>query len=260
MRIVDRLIKFELSKLFHSVSFYVCGACLLVLSVLGELMLMFAETLFGNLTFKDLADYGLYSGTICLVKASSMGNLPMLLGIFISISICSEYSGKTFKNVWSRGFSRMQTFIAKTVVACVAALIYVVSMMFVCFLFASILCGVGKELTRNEIGSINVQICIVLAIACFFVMIAFVFKRRSIAVVIAVMAPSLLTIGSTAIDYMLQLKNIDYQVSELIITNQLTLVSMSFDNVVLAKGFLVAVGYIVSSVVLGYMGMKNDEI
>lgn len=256
---MDRIIKFEFSKLFHSASFYVCGGCVMLLALLGELLLMFTETFFGY-SFKELGTLGLYSGTICLTNGASMGNLPMILGILVAISIGSEYSNKTFKNVWSRGFSRFQSYVAKLIVMSVAALIYALLMMIVCFLLGTALCGIGKPLEVTQLIALIIQLFLVVALAVAFCLIAFMFKKTSISVVIAVMIPSLLSMGASAIDLAFKFKEIDFEISPFILTNQIALIAIDQDTVTISKAFICGVVYLVFCSISGYFVMRKDEI
>lgn len=254
---LGKLVRFELKKSFSSISFYICGICMICISISSQVLIGALDKFFNGVS--NLAQYG-YSGCSILLKAISSADYPILIGIFVTIGICREYSQKTFKNVWSRGFSRSEVYFSKVIAYMVVAVIYSLVLMIVDFVLGSIIFGVGTFYTK-DILNILVQILDSIAYTLIFVCVSFVFKKTAIAIVIAVAVPSLLSLGTIAIDYALMMANVNFRVSDFLISNALAqLIDQNVENEYLAKGFLIAAAYIIISIVIGIWRVRKDEI
>lgn len=255
-----KLIKFELTNIFKGISFYICGASILVMAISSIGVRALADMLMTGLSIPDLNGIG-YSGQMFLLQSPSQSDFPLLIGILATICVCSGYSEKTYRNLWSRGFSRVQVFAGKAISISVAAIVYCIISMISGFIVGSIVWGVGANWNLEVMLAIIIEILTCIAIGLLYVATSFIFKKMGICIVIAVMTPSLLTIGSTAMDYILEFKEISFRVSPYIINNVLFEVSVTpNDKMVLASGFLCFAAYFVTAIVVGIMGMRKDEI
>ena len=255
---MSNLLHFEFIKLFKSVSFYICGACMILIGMFsfGALALADSFMFAGGLS---LADIG-YSGISFMNKIMSVSDFPVLIGILVSIGICSEYHSKTFKNIWSRGFSRAQVFIAKSIVYSVAAIMYAAVLMILGLLIGTVLWGIGP-INTNVILSLLIQLVMSVAYAMIFVMVAFVFKNTAISVVIAVSCPSMITLGGTILDYILEWRQINIKVSDYLLSANLSFLAIGdASSFVMARAFLIAVAYIITGLTFGLYSMRKDEI
>lgn len=256
---MNRLVKFELIKLFHSVSFYICGVMAIFMGLMSVgAMLLYDTFMYGNVV--SLTRLG-YSGLRIMFTMISVSDFPLLIGIIISIGICIEYSGKTFKNVWARGFSRTSVFAAKAIAYSIAALCYGAVLMLIGFIFGTIFWGVGQGQFLTTLLTILVELLACIAYALLFVMVAFAVKKTALAVVIAVACPSLISLGATIIDYILEAKKINFSVGTYLLTTNLSYLSVPNPEArYLAMTFLVSIGYIATALVFGVLSMRKDEI
>ena len=257
---MNRLIRFEMNATFKRLSFYVCALCIILMSVLGVYMEAVPELLFGNLKMSMLNQIG-FCGARSGITAISFSDFPVLIGIYASLSICTDYSQKTMKNVWSRGFSRTQVFFAKAFSVVVVSLIYGLLSIISAFITGTLLWGVGSVNPEFYIISVLVQLTACIGIGLAFNMTSFAFKKMGLAIVTAVIGPSLLSLGSSILDAYMQYKEIAFEVSPYVLSNVMYNFSNNYtDSLFIAKTFLTAVGYIVFSLYLGWMSMRKDQL
>lgn len=256
---MGRLIKFELIKMFKQISFYICGGCILLFSVLSVCIGIFTKNVFGDLVslFGEMP-----SGYKYTVSAINSCNYTVILAIVICIGICVDYSRKTFKNIWARGFTRTQVFIAKEVSAVVAALIYGISSMLVSFALSSIVFGVGNNWDGITFVALLMQLVICVAFASVFVSIAFFVKNLAAALVISILGVSLVSLGATIIELIGSFYEVDIQVKQFLLTENLTRLSsyytITVDNICMS--FLCSVGFIATFMVCAWLKLRKDEL
>lgn len=255
------LIKYELISIFKGISFYICLLSIIVLSISGVGTLAVTDVLFSGADIKTLAVLG-YSGKRFLLLSPSQSDFALLIGVLATINVCLGYSSKTYRNFWSRGFSRLDTFIGKAVAISVASVIFCIASMITGFITGLIFWGAGDfSDIKSIVLSIILEILICIAIGLLYLATAFIFKNMGISIVIAVASPSLMTIGSTVIDYILEYKNLGIRFSQFILSNELYDVAEYGNNEkVLATAFLCFAAYFITALVAGYLGMRKDEI
>ena len=252
-----RLLKFERIKLFSSVSFYVVGGCMLSIGASSLVLLCMMDSfLYGNGHGVDSLGYtGIQLSHMVLTTC----DFPLLMGILVAIGICTEYSGKTFKNIWSRGFTRAETFFAKILTYALAAIIYSIILVVITFLVGTAVFGPG-EVNIYSFLVILVEIVGCIAFSAVFSAVAFLFKKTAVAVVIAVAVPSLINTGVTLLDIYFEYKKIDIHLSDYVLSGQLAKLYSMPTAKNLAISFILSFAYIVTAIVVGYFSMKKDEI
>lgn len=257
---MSRIIRFELINLFKGISFYICGVCAIIMAVSSIGIRAIADCFMYGIGVKDLVNIN-YSGRMFLLFSPSQSDIPLLLGIVVAISVCSGYSGKTYRNIWSRGITRTETFAAKSVQAAVAGICFGLSTMIVGFLAGTAMWGIGKGWDYHIFLSAILELLLCACLGIVYCALSFVVKNMGVAVVIAVASPSLMTIGSAVLDYILEYKNIDLRVSNLVISNTMyNLSEAPYDEKMLATAFLCFAGYIITFLLFGWYGMRKDEI
>lgn len=254
------LIKFELINVFKGISFYVCLASIILMSVISVGVKALSDMILFGADMTKLEQYG-YSGQMFLLISPSQSDFPLLIGILATILICSGYSQKTYRNQWGRGFSRGQVYFAKCFAVVMASIVYVLASMIMGFVTGTIFWGVGNGWNGNFFLAALIEIIICISIGIMYASFAFIFKKMALAIVFAVMSPSLLTIGSTALDFILEYKGASLRVSQYVLSNTLYVVADGYTNMkVLTDGLLCGLLYIVTFAVAGYFAMRKDEI
>ncbi len=250
---MDRLIKFELNEMFKRKSFFWC----LFFLVIGTVASLLMTGVMNDLVFDTGWDLDGYS---CAIDGFSTSNFSLLLGILTSISICSDYSEKTNKNIYSRGFTRLQLFLSKSLSIYLAAIIYCLVPTVVGFIVGSVSGGTGLRYFDTEfIFIILVQIFLALAFASLYIFISFTLKKMATAVVFSVIILSLIETGLTIIQLVLDYKEIDFPIDKIVITTHMVEITYG-DTKELIFAFLLSIVYIVGFSVVSYRFMRKDEV
>ncbi len=120
---MGQLFRFEFRKLFRQKSFYICGCVLIGLILLTAITLNMIYSLSqgnmeaGGVTVSASDDGFLYTGIYMLVGAVSSSNFTIVLAIFLSLFVCSDYTNGTLKNIIARGYSRTRIYAVKYMVS-----------------------------------------------------------------------------------------------------------------------------------------------
>lgn len=269
------LIRADLKKLFKAKSLYVCMFIAIVLGVSMSLLYDYFWQERGQniaLWYALMNQYGMK--TDMLDEAFSQipsQNLLSYINIFLSdgaiwligapcvCAFCAaEYNAGTYKNLVSRGCSKIKLFISKTIVSVTELLL--ISLVYV--IAGSITALPHIELkTDMETGSIVFMIFIylllIIASASVFVMLTIIFRRSGFAVAAAIAAPmliaSLMQIAALASPDLSEL-------STYILMNTFVTVQKSVAAGNGWKELLTAIGYIIVSGFLGGFIFKKSEI
>ncbi len=115
---MKRLLKFELHKLLRQKSYYICGAVMLFMSLMSILLL--------NLMNDAFAAEGIMAVSAAEVCLSAISSACFITasGVFVAINACGDFSERTIKNIYARGFSKTKVFFAKLITMLVAITAY----------------------------------------------------------------------------------------------------------------------------------------
>lgn len=194
-----KLLQFELFKLRKQKSLYICSAIILAglfLSVAASFVL--TRTL-GGLDGLFEEEIPVPTAVDMVLSAVSAADFTLIAGIFIALYVCGDYSQKTIKNIYSRGFSRSDVYFAKLII-CVG---YVVIMYIITELFAL---AVGSAFFGFEPQGGNIfwlllgQLFVCIASASFCYAIANIIKKTGVVLAIVILVPVALTVILTLVD------------------------------------------------------------
>ena len=129
---MGQLFRFEFRKLFRQKSFYICGCVLIGLILLTAVTLNMIYSLSqgnmeaGGVTVSASDDGFLYTGIYMLVGAVSSSNFTIVLAVFLSLFVCSDYTNGTLKNIIARGYSRTRIYAVKYMASLAATTCYTI--------------------------------------------------------------------------------------------------------------------------------------
>ena len=126
---MGNMLKFECRRLFKKPSFYVClGLCaaFIILNIV-VMRIAFNETLryYDSMSnFKERFAEN-FSPHMLVLENAGVSMMSTIMAIFMGIFVCEDRVRGTIKNIYARGYSRTDVFLAKFIVASVtAALIF----------------------------------------------------------------------------------------------------------------------------------------
>ncbi len=258
-----KLLKFELFKLRKHKSLYICSAIILaglLLSVLASFALTKA---LGNFIEEEIP---LPTAIDTVLSAVSASDFTLIVSIFIALYVCGDYSQKTIKNIYSRGFSRSHVYFSKLII-CIA---YVVVMFVITEVFSL---AIGSALFGFEPQGGKVfwlllgQLFVCIASASFCYAIATVIKKTGVVLAIVILVPVALTVILTLVDTLIKVNMKDFLNTESFALSDYwldgMLVVLSDTAVSVTKtvvSCILPVIYAVVFLTAGYMFNRNTEV
>ena len=189
------LLKFEFYNLFHKKSLYVCAA------VMAGLLILVKVT-----SWAIVQDGGI-SYAVCVPEAMVYGltdaDVAMFAGIFISIYVCMDFQYGTCKNIYARGFSRGNVYVAKFVAVCVSTLILYLVAMLTELVCCRVLFGFSEYVDANYALIFLSQIFFLLANAALIYAIGMGTRKTGTTVVFSLLTSSMVNLVLSLIDGLL---------------------------------------------------------
>jgi len=267
---MNRLLSFEFRRLLKSKAFLICIIVGSVLSVLGVAIAKYTSDMlnsFGGGLGVELD--GLtngYSGIKFLVQAGGDSDTTIFFAIFITIFVCADFSEGTIKNILSRGFSREQVFVAKSLVMIVAGVIFGLINMLVSFLAGSIAFGIGTGFSLKLIGILLLQLLGLISYVMFDVLLAVLFTKAggamTLGIIIPMLTPILGQLGDLAICGIFEDLEFggDYVSRYFVSTNLSYISKLNPDGKTLAFASVIFCIYIIIFTLLGYLAIRKKEV
>lgn len=178
-----KLLNFEFRKLIRQKSFYICIAAMLALLVgsayTTELM-----------TAKSGVEDPSLSGISYLMEAISGSALSAVLAVFIPLFICEDYTSGTIRNIITRGFSRLEIFIAKLIAVLAATVIITAVCLAAAYLVGTAFWGAGEpSLGSEQIKILLCQLAVIAAYATMFFAISSMLQKVGGSIAICLILP-----------------------------------------------------------------------
>ena len=178
-----KLLNFEFRKLIRQKSFYICIAVMLLLLVGSAYTteLMTAESGIEDPTL---------SGINYLMEAISGSALSAVLAVFIPLFICEDYASGTIRNIITRGFSRLEMFIAKLIAVLAATVLMTAVCLAASYLVGTAFWGAGEpSLGSEQIKILLCQLAVIAAYATMFFAISSMLQKVGGSIAICLILP-----------------------------------------------------------------------
>lgn len=198
---MKKLMKFELRQLFRMKSFYICLLISMAFTALSVIVNVFIAKETGTQQGSALAFDSLLS-------VVSNGQLEILLAVFVSLFICSDYMEGTIKNVISHGFSRGQVYFVKYIILILTGWIFAICDMVLSFVMMVAMRGVGTPST-NLLSVLLINFLIIVAFVSLFQFFAVFFRKNGGAIAVGIVFPLCLSIVITVFQALLRNTNLD---------------------------------------------------
>ena len=156
-----KLLNFEFRKLIRQKSFYICIAAMLA-------RLVGSASPTELMTAKSGVEDPSLSGISYLMEAISGSALSAVLAVFIPLFICEDYASGTIRNIITRGFSRLEMFIAKLIAVLAATVIMTAVCLAAAYLVGTAFWGAGEPSLGSE--QIKILLCQLAGIAAYATM------------------------------------------------------------------------------------------
>ena len=178
-----KLLNFEFRKLIRQKSFYICIAAMLALLVgsayTTELM-----------TAKSGVEDPSLSGISYLMEAISGSALSAVLAVFIPLFICEDYASGTIRNIITRGFSRLEIFVAKLIAVLAATVLMTAVCLAAAYLVGTAFWGAGEpSLGSEQIKILLCQLSVIAAYATLFFAVSSMIQKVGGSIAICLILP-----------------------------------------------------------------------
>ena len=178
-----KLLNFEFRKLIRQKSFYICIAALLA-PLVGSAYT--PELLTANRGVEDPS----LSGISYLMEAISGSALSAVLAVFIPLFICEDYASGTIRNIITRGFSRLEMFIAKLIAVLAATVLMTAVCLAAAYLVGTAFWGAGEpSLGSEQIKILLCQLAVIAAYATMFFAISSMLQKVGGSIAICLILP-----------------------------------------------------------------------
>lgn len=249
---MKKLLKFELYKLKKTKSLYICSAIILALLLFSLLIRLLLTKTWGEELMEKPSAVG------SMLSSINSSDFILVVGIFIALYVCGDFSQHTIKNIFSRGFSRAGVYFSKLII-CVA---YVVIMYFITVLFGLAMSSAffGYRAEEGHILALLFgQLLVCIAYATFAFSLSYIIKRTGIAVAVVIFAPTVISLVLALIDAAIQSES--FQISNYWLDGILLRLSATASSVkVIVVSCILPVVYSALFVTLGYFINGNAEV
>lgn len=203
---MGKMLLFELRKLFRQKSFYICGIVVTAIMILSVFMCYSVEQVMNHMDgMSNMMSE--YNGCYMLLSAIPSASVSLILAIFISIYVCSEYSDMTIRNIIARGYTRAQFYVTKLVVSCLVAVIYIVLVWLAAFSLGTLIWGMGDGFAPGMVlRNLAIQVLVTLGEVAMYHFFAALFQKLGAAIALGILVPTLMRPGVMAIDYLTKYK------------------------------------------------------
>ena len=195
-----KLLKFEWRKLWRQKSLYICFGVGLLIAALFIILGKVLENRFG-------VEFGTATGSLLgmLPKSGFMS----LLGIYLALFVCSDFSQHTIKNIYARGYSRTAVYAAKYLISLGVALAMALLYLVFSFFFTLILGAPLGSLTGEQWAALVLQLWILVGIHALYFGIAMMIGKTGGSVAINVIGISLVF---SIIGLLISILDIDFDI------------------------------------------------
>lgn len=260
---MGRLLRSEFYRLFKSISFFVCTLIIIVLSVGSAFLYEWSYRIAQQQGFSGMMP--LYEDGISYgLMTFSGGNTLILMAIFITIFVTSEYAHGTMKNTISKGYQRYQIYLSKLITMLVGTSLILIVMFVTGVITGSLIRGSIGDLSGDKFGillaTLGIQLLLHAAFVAVFVMIANTIRNNG--GVIAINIVGILIVFPLI-----------FQALDLIFTNKVVLSKYSMQmNITLfgqltqlqseavIRAVLLGAAYLVATTVIGIFAFNKTDV
>lgn len=194
---MGNLLRYNLRKLSREKSFYITLGINLALIMLSVLVMVVRYHMYTSDLERDYVESVLrpmLHGTNFFLSSPAQNMFLMLTGIFVAITVCSDFSQRTIRNMYARGYSRLSCYVAKVLTVVIALTVaYAVSML-VSFAATQLFIGDIDGDFGKIAAVIGLQYLTVLASGMFILMLSMLMRKTGGAVASAVLAPNVISL------------------------------------------------------------------
>ncbi|MBE7064643.1 MAG: ABC transporter permease [Ruminococcaceae bacterium] len=211
---MKELLRFEFRKLFQMKTLYIFAGVIVAVLTLNIVTYKFTDVLLQSdaleATGMDFSIFfsGPFDGKKFLVSALLNTEAVLSLAVVISLINCSDFSSGAIKNIFAKGYSRLEVLFAKITASMFVALIFTaISYLFGFFLGCTMWQDIGSDWNLKIIWILLVQIMLMFAYSAMFCFMASFIKKTAGTMVLSIGIPMSFEIIFLVINVLVNDKN-----------------------------------------------------
>lgn len=193
------LLKFEFRNLWQQKSLYIVFGIGLVSIVLA----MMVANIFLEIS------HATANATEIMVSVLVMSNLVTLLGVYLALFVCNDFSQHTIKNIYARGYSRSAVYFSKYIVSLLVTIVVTLLYMAFGFLVALILGGYVGDMPAGKWGDLALQLWVVVGLHGLFFGVSMMVSKIAGSLALNLVG---VTIAFSLLNAIFQIAKIDFNV------------------------------------------------
>jgi len=260
------IIKSDFYKLKKSKAFWICTALCVIFGIM-MVMAIHTET---QIDLQAGAGHDYETALQNSIDASAVWGLkqflPMnisalIVGIFISVFITSEFSYGTIKNTLSRGADRVQVFLSKFLVCGVASVVMQILFMSALIVTGSVVWGYDPQGVASTGGLISVvlsQLLVILGFTALFTFTSTAIRANGGAIAVNILCSTIISTFFSALGMLLGIKihvN-DYWLGG-VVPKLATIPTVSGD---VLHGIVVVLAWGIAAMIVGTVLFKKQDV
>ncbi|MBQ9370444.1 MAG: ABC transporter permease [Clostridia bacterium] len=256
---MKNVLELEFRRLFRAKAFYICIlislALILITAATSKIMLnaINTEELPEGVTVNMMAPTAL-----SMMKGIGSSNVTTLLAIFVALFATEDYAGDIIKNIYARGYTRTEVYVAKYVVTFVGSIIFIaVTALFSLLIGATFFDGIGTA-GKNYVGSLlAIALCLVAYFTIYFA-VAVSLQKTGGSIAISIFGPLIVGLLISLLSAMLKLDDVD--LADYWLTDRVTILQQAdVAGKEIWIGCVIAVVVIAAGITIGYFLHKRRE-
>lgn len=218
---MNKLIKFEMRKIFGSKSFVGCLPVLLIFFIiLFYIVLRIIGVNTGNIllgTASQALDDHEYNGKYAVIS-SLCGQVPLFLSVFVPLFISSDFSQGILPVLIAKGYSKRSILGAKCISVVIISTIFSIACLLAAGITGTRIGGWGGNIDARFIVTIISQLLVIYAYASFYLLLSVIIRKAIISTVVSVMSMFLLNMIVTGFSNIFDKLSIDkYHIPDMLL-------------------------------------------
>ena len=199
------LLKLEFARFKKQKSFYVCLFISLALLALSNLIFLFIEKAPG-----EISDLLKQTGLQNLLAIPSSASFSTVAAVFAVLFVCEDYSQKTVKNIYAKGFSKKSVYLSKLIMLWIAVTVMYLTVEIFGFIMGYAMFDIASYSILKMIAVVGTQYIVLMTDVAIGFAFAGIIRKTGGAIAIVIFLPMVLDLLLTLADSIIKLDSFSF--------------------------------------------------
>lgn len=261
---MNKMLRFELRKLFRSPVFYFC----ILAIVMGNLMNIAVYKLMEAFPVEIPDDMGMgvtelltmsVNGSNMLMNGILNSSLISVLSIFSALFICEDFGNNTAKNILAHGYTRSEMVLSKLISTTVGSLLFGAIALLTGFLFGWVVGGKIGPWDNNLILYIIGQLVGVIAFNAIYAVMAFTFRKAAPTIAVTLLSSSFIPLILKGLGSVFEIKGFNLEMASL--SNAImNIMKVTYSSKALTTALICSAVYLVIGIISCFLVFRKKDI